>query len=55
MVSIRPRDKAALEAEACTLVTEIQRIATDAKWKGNRYLIGTGKTVGLVETVVAGY
>ncbi|MDB9838964.1 flagellin [Planktomarina temperata] len=28
-------DKAALEAEASTLLTEIQRIAADAKWKGN--------------------
>ena len=28
-------DKAALEAEASTLLTEIQRIAADANWKGN--------------------
>jgi flagellin-like hook-associated protein FlgL len=28
-------DKAALEAEAGTLLTEIQRIAADATWKGN--------------------
>ena len=27
--------QAALEAEASTLLTEIQRIAADAKWKGN--------------------
>jgi len=39
-------DKAALEAEASTLLTEISRIATDAKWKGNTLANGTGKTVG---------
>ena len=39
-------DKAALEAEASTLLTEISRIATDAKWKGNTIADGTGKTVG---------
>ena len=39
-------DKAALEAEASTLLTEISRIATDAKWKGNTLADGTGKTVG---------
>ena len=39
-------DKAALEAEAATLLTEISRIATDATWKGNTLADGTGKTVG---------
>ena len=39
-------DKAALEAEADTLLTEISRIATDATWKGNTLADGTGKTVG---------
>ena len=39
-------DKAALEAEAGTLLTEISRIATDATWKGNTLADGSGKTVG---------
>ena len=39
-------DAAALTAEANTLMTEIARIADDAKWKGNAIADGTGKTVG---------
>ncbi|MDB2573964.1 flagellin [Planktomarina temperata] len=40
-------DKAALEAEASTLLTEIQRIAADAKWKGNSLTdSGNAKSVG---------
>ena len=41
-------DAAAIEAEADTLLTEIQRIASDAKWKGNELSLqsGTGPTVG---------
>ncbi|MDA7466528.1 flagellin [Planktomarina temperata] len=39
-------DTAALTAEANTLMTEIARIADDAKWKGNAIADGTGKTVG---------
>jgi flagellin len=35
-------DKAALEAEADTLLTEIQRIAADSKWKGNELSLQTG-------------
>jgi flagellin len=41
-------DKAALEAEADTLLTEIQRIAADSKWKGNELSLqsGNGPKVG---------
>jgi len=39
-------DTAALTAEANTLLTEIARIADDAKWKGNALADGSGKTVG---------
>ena len=39
-------DKAALESEATKLFTELSRISTDAKWKGNTLTDGTGKTVG---------
>ena len=39
-------DTAALTAEANKLMTEIGRIADDAKWKGNAIADGTGKTVG---------
>ena len=41
-------DKAALEAEASTLLTEIQRIAADATWKGNALSLqsGNGPKVG---------
>ncbi|MDC0538318.1 flagellin [Planktomarina temperata] len=39
-------DTAALTAEASTLLTEIARIADDAKWKGNALADGSGKTVG---------
>ena len=41
-------DKAALEAEAGTLLTEIQRIAADATWKGNALSLqtGTGPKIG---------
>ncbi|MDB9989166.1 flagellin [bacterium] len=39
-------DTAALTAEATTLLTEIARIADDAKWKGNALADGSGKTVG---------
>ena len=39
-------DTAALTAEAEKLMTEIARIADDAKWKGNAIADGTGKTVG---------
>ena len=39
-------DAAAIEAEAGKLLTEIQRIASDAKWKGNALADGTGKTIG---------
>ena len=42
-------DKAALEAEADTLLTEIQRIAADATWKGNTLALDsetTGPKVG---------
>ena len=41
-------DKAALEAEADTLLTEIERIASDATWKGNELALqsGTGPKVG---------
>ena len=39
-------DAAALTAEANSLMTEIARIADDAKWKGNAIADGTGKTVG---------
>ena len=39
-------DRAAIEAEADTLFTEMTRIATDAKWKGNALTNGTGVTVG---------
>ena len=42
-------DKAALEAEADTLLIEIGRIASDAKWKGNALSLTdnvTGKKVG---------
>ena len=35
-------DRAALEAEASTLLTEIQRIAADATWKGNALSLQTG-------------
>ena len=30
------KDRAAIDAEADTLFTEMTRIATDAKWKGTR-------------------
>ena len=39
-------DAAALTAEANSLMTEIARIADEAKWKGNAIADGTGKTVG---------
>ena len=39
-------DTAALTSEANKLITEIARIADDAKWKGNAIADGTGKTVG---------
>jgi flagellin len=39
-------DAAAIEAEADKLLTEIQRIASDATWKGNALANGTGKTIG---------
>ena len=39
-------DKAALESEATKLFTELSRISSDAKWKGNTLTDGTGKTVG---------
>ncbi|MDB4092499.1 flagellin [bacterium] len=39
-------DTAALTAEANKLMTEIGRIADDAKWKGNAIADGSGKTVG---------
>jgi len=39
-------DTAALTSEANKLLTEIARIADDAKWKGNAIADGTGKTVG---------
>ena len=39
-------DAAALTAEANSLMTEIARIADDAKWKGNAIADGAGKTVG---------
>ena len=39
-------DTAALTAEAAKLMTEIGRIADDAKWKGNAIANGTGKTIG---------
>jgi len=41
-------DQAALEAEASTLLTEIQRIAADATWKGNALSLqsGNGPKVG---------
>lgn len=39
-------DTAALTAEANKLMTEIGRIADDAKWKGNAIADGAGKTVG---------
>ena len=39
-------DAAAIEAEAGKLLTEIQRIASDATWKGNALANGTGKTIG---------
>jgi len=39
-------DRAAIDAEADTLFTEMTRIATDAKWKGNTLTNGTGVTVG---------
>ncbi|MDA8713656.1 flagellin [Planktomarina temperata] len=39
-------DTAALTAEAGKLMTEIARIADDAKWKGNAIADGTGKTIG---------
>ena len=35
-------DKAALEAEADTLLTEIERIAADATWKGNALALDSG-------------
>ena len=35
-----------LTAEANILLTEIARIADDAKWKGNAHADGTAKTVG---------
>ena len=37
-------DKAALEAEADTLLTEIERIAADATWKGNTLALDSGTT-----------
>jgi flagellin len=37
-------DKAALEAEAGTLLTEIQRIASDATWKGNALSLASAST-----------
>ena len=37
-------DKAALEAEAATLLTEIERIAADATWKGNTLALDSGTT-----------
>ena len=39
-------DRAAIDAEADTLFTEMTRIATDAKWKGNCMTNGAGVTVG---------
>ena len=39
-------DAAAIEAEAGKLLTEIERIASDATWKGNALANGTGKTIG---------
>ena len=39
-------DTAALTSEANKLITEIARIADDAKWKGNALADGSGKTVG---------
>jgi flagellin len=39
-------DAAAIEAEAGKLLTEIQRIASDATWKGNALADGAGKTIG---------
>ena len=41
-------DRAALEAEASTLLTEIQRIAADATWKGNALSLqsGNGPKIG---------
>jgi len=39
-------DKAAIESEATKLFTELARISTDAKWKGNTLTNGTGVTVG---------
>ena len=39
-------DTAALTSEANKLMTEIGRIADDAKWKGNAIADGSGKTVG---------
>jgi flagellin len=39
-------DAAAIEAESGKLLTEIERIASDATWKGNVLANGTGKTVG---------
>ena len=38
-------DTAALTSEANKLITEIARIADDAKWKGNALADGSGKTV----------
>jgi len=39
-------DKAAIESEATKLFTELARISTDAKWKGNTLTNGSGVTVG---------
>jgi flagellin len=39
-------DAAAIEAESDKLLTEIERIASDATWKGNALANGTGKTIG---------
>ena len=39
-------DAAAIEAESGKLLTEIERIASDATWKGNVLANGTGKTIG---------
>ena len=39
-------DEAAIESEATNLLTELERIATDAQWKGNTLSNATGVTVG---------
>lgn len=40
-------DKAAIKGESDQLLTELGRIATDAKWKGNALTDGTGVNVSL--------